>query len=254
MAFHKMCDDLASPVGIDKCVYLKIYCAATRPPVGRHSEWNHKCDDLTVPAGGWKSSGQQVFWTKVKKVIRPLFPVCVFQFSWQSGLISFWHNPCWLFWFKKTSPRRDAWFLKYGWISGRKILSLNGFDPFSPPSKIESNKVPQTLCIQDQVHFFPIMCGIHFMWHFRNVVLPLSLPLPCDERSSPDRNQGAHYLCQTMILWPAGGLFTQKWVWDFDLGEGGFCCLTMGPGGGGGGTRDPVKIVANIFISFIGAE
>jgi len=27
----------------------------------------------------------------------------------------------------------------------------------------------------------------------------------------------------------------------------------MGPGGGGGGTRDPVKIVANIFISFIGA-
>ena len=27
----------------------------------------------------------------------------------------------------------------------------------------------------------------------------------------------------------------------------------MGPGGaGGGGTRDPVKIVANIFISFIG--
>ena len=28
--------------------------------------------------------------------------------------------------------------------------------------------------------------------------------------------------------------------------------MTMGPGGGGGGTRDPVKIVANIFISFIG--
>ena len=35
-------------------------------------------------------------------------------------------------------------------------------------------------------------------------------------------------------------------------GEGVFCCLTMGPGGGGGGTKDPVKIVANIFISFIG--